>query len=308
MVGFQQLFVNARSVPLRSACIPCLRMGEFLARDSSACAPGSICDPESAVSTFTDDTSTGDQGRLGCGGWAWGELGEGGSSPRSPDPPSSPPASLETLSTATSPRHLAERTRGRRCPGNAGMPSNKSTARVTCPGQTNPSARPEAGQSGPKSASLPPPSFPRRQQLGANYRNCCRRAPGCEGAGTGGWAGPEGLSREGTEAGPSYSSSLAFASITAIKALIKRLLCTPTVGEESRRACGRVGDTRAWVFLGLGGRIRSMGLIPKIRGLRGTVQSLLALLNHTHTPPPNQPSQSAESRFPPVRKIRKIRS
>lgn len=70
---------------------------------------------------------------------------------------------------------------------------------------------------------------------------------------------------------------------------IKRLLCTPTVGEESRRACGRVGDTRAWVFLGLGARIRSMGLIRKMRGLRGTVQSLLALLTHTHTLPTTSP-------------------
>lgn len=103
----------------------------------------------------------------------------------------------------------------------------------------------------------------------------------------GGWGWGLGRPR-GVEQGGHGSRTLLLqqprlCSITAIKALIKRLLCTPTVGEESRRACGRVGDTRAWVFLGLGARIRSMGLIPKIRGLRGTVQSLLALLTHTHT-------------------------
>lgn len=86
----------------------------------------------------------------------------GGRQPASLPDPRSPlprlPPTLETLVTATSPRHSAERTSGRRCPGNAGMPGNKFAPRVTCPARANPGARAEAGQPGPKSASLPPRS------------------------------------------------------------------------------------------------------------------------------------------------------
>lgn len=47
---------------------------------------------------------------------------------------------------------------------------------------------------------------------------------------------------QGREAGPSYFSNLAFASIIVIKALIKRLLCTPTVMEEGQLASGGGGE------------------------------------------------------------------
>ena len=134
--------------------------------------------------------------------------------------------SLETLSTATSPRLLAERTRGRRCLGNAGMPSNKSVAGVTCLAQTNLSVCREAGQFGPKSASLRPPSPACRSELITVI--AVGELPSARGLGLGAghWAGPERLSRQGREAGPSCFSNLTFASIIVIKALIKRLLCT----------------------------------------------------------------------------------
>lgn len=120
------------------------------------------------------------------------------------------------------------------------MPSNKSKALVTCPEQTNRSARPEAGQSGPKSASLPPSSPVSSSVLITVI--VVGELPGTRWAGAGGWAGPNGLSGEGREAGPSQSSSLAVASITTIKALIKHLLCTPTVEEEGWRACSGGGE------------------------------------------------------------------
>jgi hypothetical protein len=47
---------------------------------------------------------------------------------------------------------------------------------------------------------------------------------------------------QGREAGPSYLSNLAFASVIVIKALIKRLLYTPTVREEGQLASGRGGE------------------------------------------------------------------
>lgn len=144
--------MQALSVGVPPAHPVCSRGEGSLARVLSlpaAWAPsGSGCDhPRGCHSVGGGSRATG-LGRAG-GGRRLGSL------PRSPLPRL--PPRLETLGAATSRRRSAERTRGRRCPGNPGMPSNKSAPRVTCPARTNPGARAEAGQPGPKSASLPPP-------------------------------------------------------------------------------------------------------------------------------------------------------
>lgn len=172
-------------------------------------------------------------------GRAWRELGERRSSPRSSDPPSSPPVSLETLSTGTSPRLLTEDTR-QALPWQRRDAQQQVRGGCHMPGADQSELRPGSRSVWAK-VRLPLSSLP-RQPLGANYRNCCRRAPECAGAGAGGWAGPERLSMQGREAGPSYLSNLAFASIIVIKAFIKRLLYTPTVREEGQLASGRGGE------------------------------------------------------------------
>lgn len=92
--------------------------------------------------------------------------------PNSPPGPPVPrlPRCLETLSITG-----RRGPRGRGCRGNAGMPSNKSGPRVTWARSANHSARLQAGQPGPKSAS---PASARRP---ANYRNCGGRAWGARG-------------------------------------------------------------------------------------------------------------------------------
>lgn len=94
--------------------------------------PGLVCDVQPALSTHLDVESMGSPWGEGLGG-----LGPGKSWGRETAPLVAFPPGVQILSTATSLRHLVERTRGRRCPGNAGMPSNKSKARVTCLEWTN---------------------------------------------------------------------------------------------------------------------------------------------------------------------------
>lgn len=198
-----------------SVCTLSLRKGKSGAWASSVLAgwPGLCCDLEHAVNAHLDVRSTGGPWRMG---WDLGRAGGGGQlASLFWYPVLALPPSLKNLSTATSPQHLAERTSGRSCPSNTGMPSNKSKARVTCPEWTNPRARPEAGQTGPKSSSLPSPALARGSELITVI------AVG-ELRGRGGWAGPELLRWVDREAEPSCPSG-SLASLTSVKELIKHL-------------------------------------------------------------------------------------
>lgn len=163
--------VRTRGSPWHGSCL-CRRGVCFLAESVTSNLPCPL--------TWMSG-SWGTRGGSGWGDRSWEELGKGDT------PLLAFPPGVQILSTATSPRHLVERTRSRRCPSNAGMPSNKSEARVTCPEWTNQRALPEAGQPGPKSASLHPPSRARGWELITVIAvGELRRA----GAGAGGWAGP----------------------------------------------------------------------------------------------------------------------
>lgn len=246
--GVQYCLLNASSVHLCSGCAPRLLVGggvpaEGPLRGGCVCAP---CLPGCEHHVHVLSWGSRATALVGGGGpGAWGELGEGGGEPRSAEPPLPRlPRSLETLRAATSARHSAERTRGRRCPGNTGMPGNKSAQRVTCPARTNPGARAEAGQPGPKSASPPPPSRAGCSELITVIAEGQLRCAGARGLrlGLGGWAGPEELSAEAGRAGPSPSCVLEAVPVATVRALIKRLLCTPGVGGEGWRACSGGGE------------------------------------------------------------------
>lgn len=117
---------------------------------------------------------------------------------------------------ATSPRRASRARRG---------PIREPERKQVSPGQSPPPSR------------LPPASL-RGRLRGANYRNCGGSAPRCAGVGAGGWAGPDLLITEGGEARPSPHPAFSPAArVTAVKALIKRLLCTRSPGEEGWSAC-----------------------------------------------------------------------